>query len=245
LRRIFGSGPAAAAVACITTAILVSGVVAGGATNTPPNTYYACAKNGLVNENSIRVNTIPACTRGYAVVSWGETGPQGGSGLQGVQGTPGVQGGTGLQGVAGVPGGIGGTGLQGMAGKDGVDGAPGSIGGTGVQGVAGKDGIDGAPGGTGGTGVEGGTGPQGTAGVSGYVQVNSGYLTVPANQPLTSYQVNCPTGKYILSGGYQVNSPSVSVLETYPDGDHFVVVAHNTSAYDQSIILIALCATPS
>ena len=242
MRRIFGSRPAAAAVGFITAAILVGGVVAGGATNTPPNTYYACARNGLVNEDTIRVNTTPTCARNYTVVSWGQTGPQGGTGLQGVAGTPGSLGGTGAQGLPGQPGGIGGTGLQGV---------PGGVGGTGLQGVPGTNGVDGALGGTGETGpqgdpgLQGGSGPQGAPGVSGYVQVNSGYLTVPGNQPLTPYQLNCPTGKYILSGGYQVSSTSISVLETYPDGDHFVVVAQNTSANDASLILIALCATPS
>jgi hypothetical protein len=43
----------------------------------------------------------------------------------------------------------------------------------------------------------------------------------------------------------RVSSSSVSVLETYSDGDHFVVVAQNTSADAASMILIALCGTPS
>jgi len=87
LRRILGSRLAVAVVASVTTAVLVGGVTYAVAANTATaNTYFACSRNGSVNQNTIKVNSAPTCGSGSTVVSWSQTGPQGVPGAQGLPG---------------------------------------------------------------------------------------------------------------------------------------------------------------
>ena len=136
-----------AVLAVLVTAVVLSGINFAVAANGPTgSTYWACARNGQIDADSIQVNTPPKCDRHETLVSWNQTGPVGGTGTPG---TPGAAGGTGPQGgtgQAGTPGGTGGTGPQGGTG---ATGGTGGIGGTGPAGPPG------------GTGLQGGTGPAG------------------------------------------------------------------------------------
>jgi hypothetical protein len=109
----------------------------------------------------------------------------------------------------------------------------------GPKGDPGPQGDQGVP------GPPGSPGTPGSNGISGYETVYSGYVTVPAGQGLTSYEANCTNGKYVLGGGYQVNTAGLDVLESYPGGGNYVVVAQNPTAHDVTLIVIGECAAVS
>jgi hypothetical protein len=120
-------------VAAVIAAALTAGGFAIAAPSDGPNTFYACAKNGIV-VSSIQV-TQPTCNgKDQTVVSWNA------NGVAGATGATGASGATGPSGANGAPG------ATGPSGADGHDGATGTTGPTGANGAAGSTGATG-PGG--------------------------------------------------------------------------------------------------
>ena len=116
-----------------------------------------------INNNTGRIKGINlgvgACTGNTSELDWAQTGPAGGTGLQGVMGDPGLPG---TQGAQGLVGNQGPSGAQGDSGPQGPQGAIGMTGPTGPAGIMGEEGIRGA---TGLVGPTGATGPSGTPGI--------------------------------------------------------------------------------
>ena len=133
------------------------------------------ARNGLVDQSTITVNTPPKCRRNWAVVSWNQAGATGGTGPAGGVGGTGATGGTGQVGGTGAAGLVGGTGPVG--GTGGIGGT-GPVGGTGAVGGMGAIGGTGPVGGTGATGPVGGTGPPGISGIT-FANGDSSSFTIP------------------------------------------------------------------
>jgi hypothetical protein len=117
-----------------------------------------------INNNSGRIKGINLgvgnCTGNTSELDWAQTGPAGGTGLQGVMGDPGLPGTQGPQGLVGIQGP---SGAQGDSGPQGPQGDIGMTGPTGPSGIMGEAGIQGA---TGLVGPTGSTGPSGTPGVA-------------------------------------------------------------------------------
>jgi hypothetical protein len=116
------------AVALVALVVAASGGAYAAATVTSP-TMTAC-----VHHAAGSLYVARRCARGDQRLTWnvsgpvGPTGPQGATGLKGVQGPTGAQGATGLKGVQGPTGAQGATGPRGDAGPKGDTGAPGDPG---------------------------------------------------------------------------------------------------------------------
>lgn len=183
---------------------LGSAVIASG--HDSGTVYYACLKqNGLF----MHVNTDgPSDCKQDRAVSWSQTGPMGPAGPQGEQG---LQGEVGPKGDTGPQGE---TGPMGPVGPSGDKGATGDTGAQGIQGPAGPKGDTGLQGPQGDTGATGATGP---AGLTGLERVSAtsrkGGLDF-----FTTIDVHCPSGKVVISGGYDyfIATGRVLVLESFP-----------------------------
>jgi hypothetical protein len=108
--------------------------------------FHGCVNRTNGNLRLIDPSTGAQCSTAEFAVTWNQTGPAGGQGLQGVKGDPGLQG------------------LKGDPGPTGLTGAAGATGATGATGPQGDPGLQGPPGATGATGPQGDPGPQGPAG---------------------------------------------------------------------------------
>jgi len=133
-------------------------------------------KNGLAVGSAIDVINTSGEWIGATGTLHGATGPQGATGVQGIDGASGYvgsDGATGIQGIDGATGptgATGATGIQGASGSTGLTGATGpqGIGGaTGPEGVQGIQGVEGASGITGASGVQGNIGATGEQGIQG------------------------------------------------------------------------------
>jgi hypothetical protein len=148
----------------------------------------------------------------------GPTGPIGATGATGSAGPIGLTGATGAVGPAGPTGPIGVTGATGSAGPIGLTGATGATGPAGLAGTTGAMGATGpigpagpigATGLTGAAGPVGPTGPTGATGASGVIPVLRTTSFSTGEFATSSGSGACPSGGYILSGGY--NSPDLGM----------------------------------
>lgn len=122
--------------------------------------------------------------------------------------------------------------LQGVAGPAGPAGPQGAVGPQGPQGVAGPVGPAGAP---------------GAAGVSGYEIVHGTHVLIQANSSAT-VRANCPSGKVVIGGGWQMDTgPSNSLIQrgsgVGPFGglQSWSASVHNTSAAIPAVTAWAIC----
>lgn len=129
----------------------------------------------------------------------GPQGPMGPAGEAGPMGPTGPQGPAGPQGEIGPMGPAGPTGPQGPAG---IDGKPGPIGPIGPTGPQGPPGPQGPAGPQGPTGPQGPPGPPGTPGVSGHEILQR--AIGPAQVPEQGIDVQCPAGKKVMGGGFEI-----------------------------------------
>ncbi len=115
----------------------------------------------------------------------------------------------------------------------------------GPQGPAGPPGPQGA---AGPSGPQGAAGPSGPSGVSGYQIVARQEFLAPSTS--ASVHVECPTGKKVLGGGFNIETPNeVKVFSSEPsDGqgnliDHgWNVFVQNAGALTRQTTAIAICA---
>ncbi len=208
--------------------------------------------NGYYTDLPVSVAGPPGPTG--AAGAMGATGPAGPMGPIGVTGPVGLPGPTGAAGPVGATGAIGpagATGLTGAAGPTGATGVAGPVGATGATGPAGLTGATGPIGPQGLVGATGPTGATGAAGVSGWQRLTA-TQTLPAGTFILR-QLACPTGKKVLSGGYQLSLSSnlsgndrikIIAHESYPDTDStWTFGISNTSAVSADYILHIICAT--
>ena len=162
----------------------------------------------------------------------GSQGPPDPSGERGLAGPPGLQGLRGEQGPTGGPGERGepgATGPQGPPGEQGPVGEPGPTGPAGAQGPQGEPGelgpkgLRGDPGGPkgdkGDQGIIGPVGPQGPVGLTGLKAVlglQIVWTVDSANSVSRKVDMECGTGKVVLSGGYSTNRTDVRIHESVP-----------------------------
>jgi hypothetical protein len=178
-------------------AVVAAGVLGAGGyramADQTQQVYYA-----LVNNHSGTIKMVSEGTQpkqDETLISWNETGPQGGQGPTGDKGDTGA---TGPQGPAGVQGPKGDTGATGSQGPQGDAGATGA---QGPKGDAGATGAQGPKGDTGATGPQGVQGPQGPAGpgtvtVGGAVSDNG---TILLGSRYTAHHLQ--TGQYQIDFG--------------------------------------------
>lgn len=172
--------------------VFTAGSVLVASGNTQGATFYGClAGNGQIYAVST-AGTV-GCKKGDLQVQWNEQGPQGEMGPAGPQGEQGIQGETGPVGPAGPKGDKGDTGE------------------TGAQGIQGP---------TGPVGATGPTGPAGPAGLTGLEWVS---VTSSKGQYdfFTTVTAGCPTGKVVVTGGYDYSilTGRVQVFKSHPDID--------------------------
>ena len=163
--------------------------------------------------------------------------------------SPGPAGPQGQVGPAGPQGEPGPAGPQGPAGATGDPGAPGPQGEPGPAGPPGEPGAAGAPGEP---GPAGPAGPAGAAGISGWENVTSSAVVVPAGATRSAV-IRCSTGKQVFGGGFGTPGTGTTVLESRPTfgpapGDSrsipgWIVWAHNSASVDTTLTAYALCAT--
>ena len=99
-------------------------------------------------------------------------------------------------------------------------------------------------------GPAGPQGPQGLAGISGYEIVSSPATSVATLSSANVY-VECPEGKKVLSGGFNIRMPDdVMVFSSEPsDGagnlidNRWNVLAYNAGALEGQITVSAICAS--
>lgn len=127
---------------------------------------------------------------------------------------------------------------QGLAGPTGPQGNQGPTGATGPQGDPGADGNDGV------------TGPQGPQGSSGISDIEMVFTTSPLDSaPFVAILLPCPSGKQVISGGFDILSPgggAIEIVTSAPYNFGWHVRARTSSNYqDQQWHLraFALCAT--
>jgi hypothetical protein len=158
----------------------------------------------------------------------GERGPQGSTGVQGIQGVTGPTGATGVQGIQGVTGPTGATGVQGIQGVTGPTGATGVQGITGPTGATGPQGITGPTGATGPTGIQGpsglrgSTGPIGITGPTGATGPTGIQGPTGATGPTGPIGITGPTG---ATGPTGITGPTGA---TGPAGPNNVIAASTT-----------------
>lgn len=190
--------------------IVIAGTVAATAT-TPDITYYACAKDGKVQSNTISLDAAPTCKSGSTVVQWNAQGPAGVAGPTGPQGETGPAGATGPAGPAGPQGEVGATGPQGPIGLTGPAGPQGGVGPTGAtgpqgeEGAAGPQGPIGLTGPAGAQGPVGATGPQGPTGPQGEPGDLSSAFGVGTQIAQGGRGRECTIGEVILQAGVVAN----------------------------------------
>lgn len=146
--------------------------------------------------------------------------------IRGPEGAPGAQGATGPAGPQGPQG------AEGPGGPEGKAGAQGAVGDAGSQGPAGPTGPQ---------------GPAGASGVSGWERVVQQGV-VGAGQS-ANVQVNCPTGKKVLGGGFTAPTTVESdfhAMSSVPtdDGSGWIITGYLASAFGGSAAFtaIAICA---
>jgi hypothetical protein len=182
----------------------------------------------------------------------GAVGPQGAAGPQGEVGPTGPSGPTGPMGPKGDTGAAGPMGDTGPAGPTGPKGDMGAAGAKGDPGPVGPDGPQGM---VGPQGPEGPAGPQGPAGVSGVEVV---FALNPALTAATvagfgtfTGSVACPSGKYVIAGGYESlnNAGFLLPYASYPtSATTWRVMLRNTGSASVSNVQVrvyAVCATDS
>ena len=179
----------------------------------------ACVSD--VGQGQIRiVGDAGQCRRNETPLSWNQTGPAGGPGLQGPQGDPGP---TGPRGPQGDPG---------ATGPQGQNGEPGA---TGPQGPAGP---------------RGPAGPAGPAGVVGTLHkiVTAEVSVPPQTIPAVTVEAPCPTGETAVSGGFfivnlDLTAPPVALSSWSPTGTSWQASFYNPSqAVTVRVQAIAYCA---
>lgn len=125
-----------------------------------------------------------------------------------------------------------------------LGGQTGSQGPQGLQGEAGPKGDKGDPGVQGEKGDRGDKGDVGTSGVSGWEKVSSS--SASTTEQLKSVTVTCPVNKKVLSGGFVVNSSTVTfyTVSNYPSAENaWTASVHRSSTstpWDMSVY--AICA---
>lgn len=98
-------------------------------------------------------------------------------------------------------------------------------------------------------GPQGPAGPPGPSGVSGYqIVAHQEFLTAGA---VANVHVECPTGKRVLSGGFDIETPDdVKVFSSEPTDGHgnaidhgWNVMVHNEGSGTRQTTVIAICAS--
>jgi hypothetical protein len=85
-------------------------------------------------------------------------------------------------------------------------------------------------------------GPQGPPGVSGY-QIVTLFQTL-LNGTTTPIVITCPASKAVLSGGFIVDNPSISVIQSFPQTKtDWKFLIRNSTGGDAPISVYAVCAT--
>ena len=127
-------------------------------------------------------------------------------------------------------------GLPGTIPVVGADGKlPASLGAVGPQGPKGDKGSK---------GDKGDKGPKGDPGMSGY-QVARGSSALDASKRKFS-RASCPAGTRVVGGGYEIKYVgSFTVIDSFPDGNTWLVIADNTSssAFNWALLSYAICVT--
>jgi hypothetical protein len=136
-----------------------------------------------------------------------------------------------------------------------AQGAQGPAGPTGPPGAQGSQGPAGAQGPQGPIGAQGPAGPQGPPGLSGYEVVTGAAVTI-AKQTAGASTATCPSGKSVISGGFQTSVPSgssaslqmIDMLNSFPNNtSSWRVRGFNSAsgAGNQSLTLTAyaICAS--
>lgn len=182
------------------------------------------------------------CRPSETALEWnsdgGPAGPQGEPGAAGPQGEPGPAGPAGPAGPQGEPGPAG---LQGEPGVAGPQGQTGPAGPQGEPGAAGPAGPQGEP------GAAGPQGEPGPPGISGWEQVTSAAVMLPAGSTRSAV-ARCPVGKQVFGGGFTSPGAGATVVESHPapvvaGAAGWVVWARNPSGPDSTLTAYALCAT--
>ena len=222
----------------VAAAIIVT--VVGAASWVSADEHGSPAIRACVDDHSGHVRIVSAddgCRHHENALQWnveGAGGPAGPAGAAGPQGEVGPAGPPGDTGPAGSQGEIGPAGPQGEAGPAGL---PGPAGATGDPGPAGP---------------QGEPGPPGAPGISGWENVTSSAVAVPAGATRSAV-IRCPTGKQVFGGGFGTPDAGTTVLESRPllgpaPGDPrsipgWIVWARNSSSTDTTLTAYALCAT--
>lgn len=231
----------------VVSALAASAIAGGIAWASIPDTgsvYRACMLNGigtirLIDKSLPSTNLMSHCTDKETEVSWNQKGQDGKDGINGTNGTNGTDGKDGFSVTsatvnAGDPscadGGSKFTAVNGVTYA--CNGAPG------------RDGHDGAP---------GAPGTPGQDGVSGYEIVTS--AATLSHGTSSNFYAICPTGKKILSAGWEFTSAtsiSVSLAIEVDEGKPITTVDgrsawqfpwQNTGATDYNVSVTGVCAS--
>jgi hypothetical protein len=121
----------------------------------------------------------------------------------------------------------------GIVGPQGPQGVPGTKGDTGVQGVAGLQ------------GEKGDTGAAGANGVLGWEKVST--VSASTTEQLKTISITCPQSKKVLSGGFVVNSSTVTfyTVSNYPSAENtWTASVHRSSTTSPwDLTVYAVCAS--
>jgi hypothetical protein len=117
---------------------------------------------------------------------------------------------------------------------------PASLGAVGPQGPKGDKGAKGDKGDKGAKGDPGAPGAKGDPAASGYQVVTSGSAVDGTKRKFA--RAFCPAGKRVVGGGYEIKYVgSYSVIDSFPDGNSWSVVADNNGTNTWGVIASAIC----